>query len=157
MPTVAKWYVNARVPVSKAPSSIPSISRRKRVLVVDDEPGAIPLLRKLLSRHEVVTTESAEVAVRLLDLGRFDIVIVDNWTRQLSGLELLSYVSARHPRTRRILHSAQEPGTFRNLQDMGVVEFYVAKPGYFMLERLCDGFGVRRRVTQRYAVAGQPA
>ncbi len=147
MPIVTKWFINAKMAAqARGAPPIPSLRRRGRVLVIDDEPGAIRLLQERLSRHEVVAAETADVALRMLSLAAFDVLIVDNWMRRISGLELLSYVAARHPRVRRILHTDRQPETFDHLQELGVIEFFVAKPGYFMLERLCDGFSALPRL-----------
>jgi CheY-like chemotaxis protein len=49
----------------------------KRVLVVDDEPDAVDVLKELLSTCEVLTAASFEEAKELLETKTFDIAVLD--------------------------------------------------------------------------------
>lgn len=81
----------------RAPGT-PLGSRGERVLVVDDTAtNREPLVRRLEKKgYEVHPVESGEEAVRELERGRFDLVLLD-WTMPgLSGLEVLAWIRERH-------------------------------------------------------------
>jgi DNA-binding NtrC family response regulator len=72
-------------------------SRRGSILLVDDEEKILRALGRALrdAGHQVVDTNSARQAQRLLAERPFDVLIVDNVMPELSGLELIrEYVSA---------------------------------------------------------------
>jgi phosphoserine phosphatase RsbU/P len=69
----------------------PGPGERRRVLVVDDEPGMRYMARRILEkRYEVSEAHSGEEALRLLECEAFHIAIVDVRLPGLSGLDLLS-------------------------------------------------------------------
>ncbi|NUM88374.1 MAG: response regulator [Bdellovibrionales bacterium] len=81
-----------------------------RVLVVDDE----ELLGKALARAfqidgwESETSNGAAAALRVLGAGPpFDAVIVDFLMPDMHGTEVLRWLAAHHPRTKRFLMTAQ--------------------------------------------------
>lgn len=67
---------------------------RKRVLVVDDEPGIGKVLRIRLglSGYDVITTTRGGEAVELVRTQRPDIVLLDVVMGDVSGLEVLDQV-----------------------------------------------------------------
>lgn len=75
-----------------------------RVLCVDDEPNILRALSWLLRKDfQVVTADSAEEGLNLIDTGDFDVVISDNRMPEMSGVEFLSRVKTLAPRALRIL------------------------------------------------------
>lgn len=71
---------------------------RRRVLVVDDEPGMRYMARRVLdSRYEVSEAQTGEEALRLLEHEAFHIAILDVRLPGLSGLDLLSALKACCP------------------------------------------------------------
>ncbi len=64
---------------------------RKRVLVVDDEPGILKFVRvKLdLAQYDVLTTTSGEEALALAESEKPDIILLDILMVPISGLEVL--------------------------------------------------------------------
>jgi len=72
-----------------------------RLLIVDDEPTLLQLLRRYLERqgYEVETCGSGEQALDLFDADpqRFDMVITDLTLPGLDGAQLLDRMRARHP------------------------------------------------------------
>ena len=65
----------------------------KRVLVVDDEPDILEVLRGLLSRCEISTAASFEEAKELLETKPFDIAILD--IMGVNGYELLNIATKK--------------------------------------------------------------
>ncbi len=73
---------------------------RGRVLVIDDEPGVLDVLSRLLGgEHEVVTCSDPRAALRRLVEGAeaFDVVFCDLMMPQVSGVELFRQVRERSP------------------------------------------------------------
>jgi DNA-binding NtrC family response regulator len=66
---------------------------RKRVLVIDDEPAILDLLREHLQRrYEVETAAFATEAVRALEKDRPDLVLLDINMPGVDGLQLLTFL-----------------------------------------------------------------
>lgn len=72
-------------------------SKKKRVLVVDDDPELVQLVRVLLSRinADAVTTDNARTAEALLRGGAEpDLIILDLMLPEVSGIEFLRQLRA---------------------------------------------------------------
>lgn len=82
---------------------------RRKVLVVDDEEGIRTVLKRLLARMpepppiEVVTAESAEQAIELMEHSKFTLVLTDFNMGGRDGVFLLATALERWPQTRRML------------------------------------------------------
>jgi CheY-like chemotaxis protein len=86
----------AAVEEPRRPTPIPSVGRG-RILVVDDEPGVLSALARILRKdHEVVTASSGEEARQMLERdGHFDAVFCDLMMHGLSGMELHAWLAGR--------------------------------------------------------------
>ncbi len=69
-----------------------------RILVVDDDPDTLNVLRRLLSRegHDVVTGKSVVAGIELARQGRVDLLISDIALPDGHGYELMAAVKALH-------------------------------------------------------------
>ena len=69
---------------------------RKRILVVDDNPGNLKLFTLLLAspRHELQTAATAHHALELLESFRPDLIVLDVQLPDLDGLELTRRLKA---------------------------------------------------------------
>ena len=69
------------------------MSVAKKILVVDDEPNNIMVLRVLLKQmgHDVVGAENAVIALKILD-GSFDLVLSDVVMPQINGFEMVEKI-----------------------------------------------------------------
>jgi DNA-binding response OmpR family regulator len=67
---------------------------KKRVLVVDDEPGIGNILRIKLRLHgyDVMTTTSGADAIEIIRTGQPDIVLLDILMPNVSGMDVLEQV-----------------------------------------------------------------
>ncbi|MCW5891761.1 MAG: sigma-54-dependent Fis family transcriptional regulator [bacterium] len=71
---------------------------RKRVLIVDDEPGVRESLRMVLKdTYEPLTADGAEQAMEILSSGPVDVMLLDIVMPRVDGLELLEDVRSRWP------------------------------------------------------------
>jgi CheY-like chemotaxis protein len=72
--------------------------RKKRILVVDDEPIIGKSLRRALARHDVVPVCEAQEALARLEAGeRFDALVCDLMMPRMTGMELHEEVQRRAP------------------------------------------------------------
>jgi diguanylate cyclase (GGDEF)-like protein len=100
------------------------------LLVVDDEPYILPTLKALLaSEYEVFTADSAEAAQAVFARRPVDLVLTDQKMPKQTGIQLLEWVCAHHPRTVRLLmtgHAELEDAV--NAINRGQVYHYLLKP-----------------------------
>ena len=73
-------------------------TRRARILVVDDEPGMLRAVERVLSDdHHVIGTRHARDALSMVDEFRPDLAILDIRMPDLDGFELMARLKARVP------------------------------------------------------------
>ena len=101
-----------------------------KVLLVDDEVDFLEIMEERLSARgvDVVISESAEDALKRIDTGIFDVVILDLQMPGMNGLEVLKRIKARHPEIQVILltgHATVEKGV--EAIRLGAIDF-VEKP-----------------------------
>ncbi len=74
-------------------------AHRGRVLVVDDEPGVLRMLRAMIGgEHEVVARDGARAALAELERDpRFDVILCDLMMPQVGGQELMREIERRWP------------------------------------------------------------
>jgi DNA-binding NtrC family response regulator len=70
-----------------------------RVLVVDDEPAVVDMLRELVEimGYEASTAANGEQAIAAMATVRPHVVFLDLVMPKVSGLEVLTYVREHHP------------------------------------------------------------
>jgi len=110
-----------------------------RVLVVDDEPDAIDLLREFLTTkgYEVLAASNGEEALRKVKEDRPHLILLDVRMPKMSGLEVLGQVREIDREVGVIMVSAvNEEETGRKALKMGAFD-YITKPLDFdYLERI---------------------
>jgi len=75
------------------------VTGRGRVLVVDDEPAVLDVLREFLEDlgYEASTAANGEQAIAAMAIVRPHVVFLDLLMPGISGLEVLNYVRKHHP------------------------------------------------------------
>jgi two-component system response regulator VicR len=75
-------------------ATIKVVNAKKRVLVVDDEPGILRIVRVNLSMagYEVITETSGEQAIKLVQSESPDLVLLDVLLQPLDGLQILEKI-----------------------------------------------------------------
>jgi sigma-B regulation protein RsbU (phosphoserine phosphatase) len=74
------------------------VVRSARILVVDDEPGMLRAVERVLSQdHQVVATRLSGDALRLAEEFRPELAIVDIRMPEVDGFELMARLKARFP------------------------------------------------------------
>lgn len=102
-----------------------------RILVVDDEPGILSALRRLLRNRgfDVSTAESAALGLGLLERETFDAVISDMRMPGMNGAEFLEQVFLRWPDVKRILLTGfSDVDSTVAAINKGKIWRYIAKP-----------------------------
>jgi DNA-binding NtrC family response regulator len=80
---------------------------RPRVLVVEQGPAVLELLKLILARgYEVTTASSGSAALSLIRANSYDVVLTDIWMPSASGFEILRAVRARSSSTAVIVTAA---------------------------------------------------
>src|SRR5712691_5331840 len=83
---------------SRGPSEARMLEIRKRVLVVDDEPGVRESVRILLSSdYDVATVASGDAALDAILRERPHLVLLDIIMPGMDGMELLERIRATDP------------------------------------------------------------
>lgn len=79
-----------------------------KILVVDDDPGVLALLKATLSttKHHITCCGSPSDAIQQLASGRFDVILSDYMMPGMTGLELLEIASTSSPDAIRFLLTA---------------------------------------------------
>lgn len=110
---------------AEAAPAAPAPAPTQRVLVVDDEPEIVDLVRHMLegAGYEVASAESGAVALELLAEAGFDAIVSDLRMPDMDGAALWREVKARHPAlaTRMLFVTGDtlSPGARRFLDDAG--------------------------------------
>lgn len=83
-----------------------------RILLADDDKGALDLVRRALELdgHAVVTAEDGGEAQSLIQKGGFDLLVTDVQMPGLDGISLAKEAIARHAGMRVVLMSAYVDG-----------------------------------------------
>jgi putative nucleotidyltransferase with HDIG domain len=85
-----------------------SVSKR-RILVVDDEPGIVKLLSEALREegYSCVGCQSGQEALQLIDTISCDVVVCDVHMPGMTGLNVLRHVREKHPRMGFVMVTAE--------------------------------------------------
>ena len=139
-------------PMSLRMSCTPLPACPARLLVADDDAAVRSVLAEFLgAEYECETVGSAEEALRLLELGEFQLVLSDIAMPGMSGLELISRVRELSPDTLVILVSgSQEIESAVDALRAGAFD-YLVKP--FDLEHI--QFAVRRALEHQRLLAAK--
>jgi len=111
-------------------TSPPEPSAPPAVLIVDDEPNTLTLLKQLFGREiPVHTASSGPDALSILDHTEIGVIVADQRMPDMSGTELLGQVMQRSPDVVRIMLTAYaDIDTLTEAINTGKVFQYVAKP-----------------------------
>lgn len=105
--------------------------RKYNILIVDDEPGVVFLLKEELSEIEeyaVLTALDGAEAINLLHTQPFDVVLLDVKMPRVGGMEVLKFIREYYPTTQVIiLTNVSDIKTAIETMKLGAYDF-VSKP-----------------------------
>lgn len=65
------------------------VGRRRKILIVDDQPTLARAIKRMLNEHDVTTVSNARDALTRIEEGeRFDVILSDLMMPELSGMDL---------------------------------------------------------------------
>lgn len=119
----------------------------KKVLIVDDQPEFVALVKEILKPCPdccvVGEAADAQSAERLAELARPDVVLVDIEIPGRHGLEIAADIRRRLPHSKVVLMSAYHEQEYREEALRAGVVAFIPKME-FSLERLHEACGPRR-------------
>ena len=109
------------------------VLRSARILVVDDEPGMLRAVERVLSQdHQVVATHQSREALRIATEFRPELAIVDIRMPDLDGFELMARLKAHFPTLDVILMT----GSVEDLDDKLVRA--IRSPAFYFIQKPFD-------------------
>lgn len=103
----------------------------KKILFVDDEPRVLDGLRRMLhgmrEEWDFAFTENAYEALKILEGGKFDVIVSDMRMPGMDGAQLLAEVRESYPYMVRIVLSGQSDKE-TVLRSVGAAHQYLSKP-----------------------------
>jgi two-component system, NtrC family, response regulator AtoC len=110
--------------------------RKRRILVVDDEPLVCDAVKMMLNfdGHEVQTAANGKEALAMLEQKTFDVVITDFEMPAMKGDELAAAIKARSPKQPVVMITAYAEMLQSARNPLTGVDFLMSKP--FLLENL---------------------
>ncbi len=128
----------------KQGNSMPAISIRRKILIVDDEHTIADTLALIFTSngYEARTSYSAEQALEILEEWRPDLAVIDVVLPGMNGIEFAIFLKASYPECHFLLFSGQ-PGASGMLEEArkkGHLFEILAKPLHptFMLATVSD-------------------
>lgn len=110
--------------------SLNTSSESFRILLVDDEPGTLQLVRKILQAdgHEVFEAADGQQAIEMFDATKPDLVLLDVVIPQIDGLGVLQEIRRRDRLTGVIMVSALTSEQLAVKSMLGGADDYISKP-----------------------------
>jgi two-component system capsular synthesis sensor histidine kinase RcsC len=92
--------VGTVVRIEAPPVSLPSNTRRGRILLVDNDPQVVTILGEMLADagHHVAPVSGGEDALRVFVPGAFDVVITNLGMPSMNGWEVADRLRSRDPK-----------------------------------------------------------
>ncbi|MCX7818261.1 MAG: PAS domain S-box protein [Kiritimatiellae bacterium] len=119
-------------PAAAAPGGATTPRRTARILVCEDQPDLLSLVRRMLERlgHQVFGTTDPRDAIRCAEEMRepLDLLIADLMMPHMDGRELAEHISARHPGVKCLFMSGYTPEALPSLGLAGPPPVLLQKP-----------------------------
>ena len=106
------------------------MTNKARILFVDDEKRVLNAMRGLFRRkYELFLTCEGAEAIRIAEENDVDVIVADQRMPGMTGIEVLSAVKKRAPRTVRILLTGYaDPAAVEGSINLGEVFRFLSKP-----------------------------
>jgi FixJ family two-component response regulator len=100
----------------------------KTICVVDDDTSVLKAIARLLTSAGRVVRPFSEAAPFLayVSKNRVDLVVLDIWMKQMTGLEVLAHLCSLSPQTRIIIITGREDLTAKTIAtQVGAIGFFL--------------------------------
>lgn len=100
----------------------------RTICLVDDDPSVLKAVGRLLTSAGCVVQPFSEAAPFLayISANRVDLVVLDIWMKQITGLEVLARLCSLSPQTRIIIMTGREdPAVKLIATQIGAVAFFL--------------------------------
>jgi CheY-like chemotaxis protein/anti-sigma regulatory factor (Ser/Thr protein kinase) len=132
----------------------------KRILIVDDDRATRHLVRSFLekARYLVDEAENGAAGLEKIAAGKYDLVLLDVWMPEMTGLDMLNHLRQRRAAPRAIIMTTDEtPETvLRAVREQAYL--YVRKPveRQHLLDVVAEGLARRRKPRPIEVVSARP-
>ncbi|MEO8681442.1 MAG: response regulator [Vicinamibacterales bacterium] len=112
-------------------ASLPPLVKRRKLMVVDDDPVMLEMVTRILSteNYELMTADSAESALQLFEAhGAPDLLVTDLMMPGLSGAELAGIMRQRCPSVRVLYQTGYTDTLFHARIELDPGASFVEKP-----------------------------
>jgi response regulator RpfG family c-di-GMP phosphodiesterase len=120
-----------RIPREEQAMPRAPLSRKMRILFVDDESPILSAIKRTLrgEPYELFFSNDPHEALSMIAPERIDIVVSDHLMPQMTGIELLSLVARLHPRVVRVVLTGQVDAHLAiSAINAGRVNRFITKP-----------------------------
>jgi len=100
----------------------------KTICLVDDDTSVLKAVGRLLTSAGWVVRAFSEAAPFLayISTNRVDLVVLDIWMKQMTGLEVLARLCSLSPQTRSIILTGREDHAVKSIAtQIGAVDFFL--------------------------------
>ena len=100
----------------------------KTICLVDDDNSVLKAVNRLLTSAGCVVQAFSEAAPFLayISTNRVDLVVLDIWMKQMTGLEVLARLCSLSPQTRSIILTGREDHAVKSIAtQIGAVDFFL--------------------------------
>jgi CheY-like chemotaxis protein len=106
------------------------VARRRKILIVDDNPNMANLLSEMLEILDLSSTVSTDgqTALRLLEADNYAAVVTDLKMPRFSGAQLLTAIKEKHPNLPVVVISGYNVGTSEGKVVKGLADGFINKP-----------------------------
>ena len=99
-----------------------------KILLVEDNDNIRQLYERLLFKYEVVGVTDGQQACQALDLDRFDLVVLDMYLPEISGLQVLKRIRiSPHYRHTPVFVISSDDQLEKDAQNLGI-QLWMTKP-----------------------------
>jgi FixJ family two-component response regulator len=106
----------------------PEESLGKKICLIDDDASVLKAIGRLLASAGWIVQAFSEAAPFLayVSTNRVDLVILDIWMKQMSGLAVLAHLCALSPRTRVIIITGRDDSAVKSIaSQIGAAAFFL--------------------------------
>jgi DNA-binding response OmpR family regulator len=105
---------------------------KHRILILDDEPDILEIYQEILARlpsqPEIITAETGNQAIALLESQPFSLLLLDLKMPHMDGFQVLAIVRKKFPSLRVIVMTGEDDEQFRARAYAMGIDLYMQKP-----------------------------